>query len=96
MVDSKKTLFLVAGALLLLLGLTVAMSFVDLGGFSFPLAIGIAAAKAILVVWFFMEVRHSGPVIHVAATAGILWLALLIFGTVSDLLTRIPLQITPH
>src|SRR5690349_21205020 len=85
-----KTLVLIAAALITLLAISVALSFVDLGPLNFPVAIAIAAVKAALVVLFFMEVRHSGPVVKAMASAGLLWLILLIAGSLSDLVTRIP------
>ncbi len=89
-IEPAKTLFGIAAALLALLALTVALSFVNLGRFNFTVAIIIAAAKAILVVLFFMEVRHSGAIVKAMATSGVLWLLLLIIGSVLDVLTRIP------
>ncbi len=44
-----------------------------------PIALGIAVAKAWLVVWFFMGVRYNTPLTKVVVVAGFLWL-LILFG----------------
>ena len=38
---------------------TVAVAFVNLGAFNFPVAIGIAITKATLVILFFMHAKYS-------------------------------------
>lgn len=78
----------VAAALLCLLALSVCLSFVDLGRFNFAAALGIAAAKAALVAYFFMELGESVDAVRFMATASLAWLALLLGGTLSDLITR--------
>jgi len=81
-------LFRVAGALLALLALTVGLSFADLGRFSFAVALTVAAAKALLVAYYFMELDESVDAVRFMAAAGLVWLGLLLAGTLTDLITR--------
>jgi cytochrome c oxidase subunit IV len=81
-------LFKVAGALMLLLALTVGAAFLHLGAFNIPVALAIAVAKGLLVLYFFMELRHSRHLIWLFAAAGVLGLILLISGLLSDIFTR--------
>jgi cytochrome c oxidase subunit 4 len=78
----------IAAALLGLLALTVALAHLKLGAWALPVALTIAAMKAALVLLFFMELRVSAQVVRVMATASLVWLMLLIGGTVSDYVSR--------
>jgi cytochrome c oxidase subunit IV len=76
---------------LALLGLTLAttlVAFVDLGVFNPVVALAIACTKGVLVVLFFMELRHSSRLTKLAVGAGLFWFALLISLTLADYLTR--------
>ncbi len=84
---------LVLLALLALTGLTIGVSYVDLGVMHTPVAFGIAAAKTVLVVLFFMHLREAPGVVWLAAGAGIFWLGILMVLTMSDVLTRSALPI---
>lgn len=84
----RKIYFAVAAALMILLALTYAAAQIDLGPFNIVVALAIAFTKAILVVLFFMEVKWSSRLTWVVAAAGVLWLFLLIGGTLDDFLTR--------
>ena len=84
----RKTYFAVAAALMVLLVLTYAAAQIDLGPFNIVVALAIAFTKAVLVVLFFMEVKWSSRLTWVVAAAGLMWLALLIGGTLDDFLTR--------
>ena len=78
-------------ALLLLTGATVWVARYDLGAWSFlhtPVALAIASLKALLVVLFFMHVRDSERLVWAIIAAGLLWLALLIFLTMGDYVSR--------
>ncbi|MEW6629701.1 MAG: cytochrome C oxidase subunit IV family protein [Pseudomonadota bacterium] len=61
--------------LLALLALTVASSFVDLGGFNVALNLAIAAAKAVVIGLMFMHLTGTLPRLAVAAAG--LWLVIL-------------------
>jgi cytochrome c oxidase subunit IV len=79
--------------LVALLGLTAATTaahFLDLGEWHLPVALSIAAFKALLVVLFFMHALGSMRLIWLAMGMGILWLALLIGMTLTDYVTRRP------
>ena len=78
----------VAAALYLLLGLTVACAFIDMGSFNIVVAMTIAVAKAVLVVLFFMHLRRAGALTRVVACAGALWLLFMCVLTLTDFLTR--------
>jgi len=75
-------------ALLVLLGLSAGSSLLALGTFNLVSNFAIAALKAALVVIVFMHIRRSELTVHVAAAAGIVWLALLIALSLSDFLAR--------
>ena len=79
---------LVCAALLLLTGLTILLAHIDLHGLNAALALAIAAAKAVLIALFFMHLRSSPSTTRIAALAGLFWLAILISGTMDDLITR--------
>ncbi len=63
--------------LLALLALTVASSFVDLGGFNAALNLAIAAAKAGVIAVLFMHLAETEPLPRLALAAAGLWLAIL-------------------
>jgi cytochrome c oxidase subunit 4 len=79
---------LVFGILLVLLALTVAVAYVDLGVWSTVLAIAIAGLKALLVILYFMHVRYSSHLTWLYAAVGFIWLGILIVLTLSDYFTR--------
>ena len=78
----------VFAALIVLTGVTVAVSYVDLGPASVVVALAIACAKALLVLLFFMHLRESPGLTWVVALGGFFWLGILIALTMSDVLTR--------
>lgn len=75
-------------ALLVLTAATWGVAYVHLGAFNNVVAVGIAIAKATLVILFFMHVRWSPRLIPLAAAAGFFWLALLFGGALADYFTR--------
>lgn len=80
----------VAAALLALLALTVALNYVDLGRFNFAAALSIAAVKAALVAYFFMELNEGVDAVWFLAVGSLIWFGLLLSGTLADLVTRTP------
>ena len=60
----------------------------DLGAVQHPLALAIAAAKAALVILFFMHVWYSPRLIWLVAGGSLLWLTILIGYTLTDYLSR--------
>jgi cytochrome c oxidase subunit 4 len=75
-------------ALLGLLTLTVGANFADLGPFNVMIAMLVSVAKTLLIILFFMEVRYSPPLVWLFATAGFLWLILMIIMMLNDYETR--------
>jgi len=93
---SVETLIAVFVALMALLGATVAVAEVDLGGpWNFAAATAIAATKAFLIVLFFMNIRYSGALARLVAAVGFFWLAILFALTFADYLSRGWLHILP-
>jgi len=68
--------------------LTTGVAFIDLGPFNTVVALVIAFCKMLLVIFFFMHLRHSGGLVRIVLLAGFFWLALLIGLTTADYRTR--------
>jgi cytochrome c oxidase subunit 4 len=80
--------FAVFGGLMVLTAITVAVSFVDLGWANDVAAIGIAVAKATLVILFFMHVKYGTRLNKLVVLAGILWVLMMFGLTLTDYLSR--------
>lgn len=93
---SKKTYFLVFGALLVLTGLTTQAAYFEFGGIGpipasavhLGIALLIATTKAALVIVYFMHVRHATGLTRLFIGAGVFWLFILMLYTFADLITR--------
>ena|SRR5215471_10501380 len=85
----KKTYLFVWTALLLLLGLTVAVSYVRLGWLNAFAAVSIAITKAVIIIMFFMHVRYSSRLLWIFVCAGFFWLAILFTLSFGDYFTRV-------
>ena len=72
----------------MLLAATWATAYVDLGPFNLIVALGVAISKAIVIAMFFMHIKGSSRLLHLAAIAGVIWLIILISLTLSDYMTR--------
>ena len=83
-----KTYIAIWASLMLLLGATWGIAQFDLGAFNVLAALTIAVAKMLLVILFFMHVRHSTPLTWIFVAAGFIWLLIMIDLTLSDYLTR--------
>lgn len=75
-------------ALLLLLAMTVALSYVPLGSFNGVIALLIAATKTAIVAAIFMELRHRDARTYIFAGAGLFWLGILLWLGMMDFMTR--------
>jgi cytochrome c oxidase subunit 4 len=75
-------------ALLVGTALTVLAAEVNLGPLNNFVAMGIAVTKALLVLVFFMDLRHSTRMTVLTAVAGFFWLALMIGMFLLDYLSR--------
>ena len=86
-VTQPRTYYLVFVSLIALTLLTVSASFIEMES---HIAVGLAfgAAKALLVVLFFMHLLHSQRMTWLVAGAGLFWLAIMLVLTLSDYLTR--------
>lgn len=85
---SISTLILVCLALLALLALTALAAFFDLGPWNTVIALGIAVAKLLLIVLFFMHLKISNKVTWLFAVAGFVWLGILFTLSLGDFATR--------
>ena len=82
------TCFAVYFVLIALTAVTVGAAFLDLMYFSAPVALGIASAKALLVMLYFMELRHSPKLFWIIIGNGVFWLLVMISLTMSDMISR--------
>jgi len=73
--------------------LTVYAATIDLNqhfrGLNIIVALGIATFKATLVVLFFMHARYSPKRTQLVIIASVFWLAIMLFMTMSDYVTRL-------
>jgi cytochrome c oxidase subunit IV len=83
------TIFLV---LMVCTGLTVGAALIDLNalipGLNIIVALSIAVLKASLVVLFFMHGKYSPKRTQLVIIASIFWLAIMLFMTMSDYVSR--------
>lgn len=87
----QSSLFMYFGvffSLMILTGITVWVSTLDLGALNTPVAMAIAIVKATLVILFFMHVVHSTRLTWIVVIGSFLWLAVLFVLTFADYLTR--------
>ena len=75
-------------ALLALLALTVTLAYQPLGRFNGPIALTIAATKALIVAAIFMELRERRPLMLAFAGAGVFWLGILLWLSSTDFTRR--------
>lgn len=80
-------------ALMVLLALTTVLAFVPLGSATLFISLGIAVAKALLVLIIFMELKASSSLIRAAAAAGFFWLAIMIALTSADYTHRTDVRV---
>lgn len=83
-----RTYLLVWGSLMVLTGITVAVSLVDFGSANLFVAILIASVKAALVALYFMHLRHDNKFNLVILVTSLLFVALFLFPTVTEVMTR--------
>ena len=88
--DGLGTYIVVYVLLMLLLAATVVAGSADLGEWNTVIALTIAVIKALLVVLFFMHVRHSSKMTWIFSSAAFVWLGFLIGLTLTDYASRTP------
>ena len=71
-----------------LLALTWCLGYVNFGVFNLPIALFISFAKTILIVLFFMHIKGSSRLLHLAAITALLWLFLMFLLTLGDYYSR--------
>jgi cytochrome c oxidase subunit IV len=87
-ISPKSTYYTIFGTLMVLTAVTVAVAFVNLGAFNFPVAISIAILKATLVVLFFMHVKYSSRLTKIIVGTGIFFLLVMFVLTMTDYVSR--------
>jgi len=85
---SYRFLGLVLSGLVLLTGITVAVSYRDWGFLNVPIALFVASSKATLVLLFFMHIKYEGMVIKVSFISTMVVLAIMITFTFWDVAFR--------
>jgi cytochrome c oxidase subunit 4 len=85
----------VALGLLLMTVVTVAVSYVPLGGLNVVVALSIAAFKAALVALFFMHLKYDRKIYAIIFLGAVLFLALFIIFTMFDTMYRDPVPEVP-
>ena len=88
--STRTTFVLVYLACLVLLVATIGVAQLELGALNPVLNLSIAAAKALLIAWFFMHVREGSGLVRVFAASALFWLLILFGLGLSDYLTRGP------
>ena len=87
-VAAARTYVLVWMALICLLLITLGSAYVPIGWLNSAINVAIAAAKALLVAFFFMHLRSAHYMLRIAAMAGFFWLAILIGLSLTDFAVR--------
>lgn len=85
---SYKALAVVLVILLVLTGVTVGVSYINLGFFNVPVALGIACLKVTFVLLFFMHLKYEGPIIVYSFIGTITFLIIMIGFTFWDVAFR--------
>jgi cytochrome c oxidase subunit 4 len=86
---SVRAYVLACATLLVLTGVTLFLAHVDLHGWNTFVGLGIAAIKAVVIALFFMHLKVAGSTMsRLVAIAALLWLSILLLGTLDDFLTR--------
>ena len=79
-----KVYLAVGFALIALTVITVAVSFIDFGGFNVLIALAIASVKALLVAFFFMHLFYDNKIYFVVFSASLFFLTLFLTLTMFD------------
>jgi len=87
-ISSYTLLASVLASLLVLTGVTVGVSYIDMGFFNVPIALLVASTKATIVLLFFMHMKHESKVIAISFTSTVLFLCIMIGFTFWDVAFR--------
>jgi cytochrome c oxidase subunit 4 len=85
---SYKIIVIIWLVLLVLTGVTVAVSYVDLGALNIWIALGIASTKSALVISFFMHMKYERPIFKLCLLVALCILAIFVGFTFFDVLYR--------
>ncbi len=85
---SYRFLARILGALFVLTGITIAVSYIDLGTLNVPVALAIASLKVSLVLLYFMHLRYEGRAIIISFLSTVCFLAIMIGFTFWDVAFR--------
>jgi cytochrome c oxidase subunit 4 len=85
---SARGLLVTLVALFALAGVSLAFRFAHLGALGMPVALAIAAVKAVLVGLVFMELAFEKPGIRLAFAAGLVMIAVMLALMIGDVVTR--------
>ena len=91
---SLKTILVTGVAVLVLWAVSFGLSYVPLGGASLPIALAVAAVKAVLVALFFMELVRETMSVRLAIVSAVGLTATLIGFMIADIATRAPPPLT--
>jgi caa(3)-type oxidase subunit IV len=87
-IAATSTCVIACAVLVALTLFNIVLALTDLHGWNTLVALLIAASQAAVSAMFLMHLRWSRPVIRLVAMIALLWLAILIVGTMDDVLTR--------
>ncbi len=87
-IASPKSYVIIWATLMILLFVTWGLAEINLQPFNVAVALLIALAKMLLVIFFFMHVRFTPRVTWVFVAAGFIWFLIMVDLTLSDYLTR--------
>jgi cytochrome c oxidase subunit 4 len=86
--SGTRPLFLIWAALLVVLAISIAGSFVFTGPLNLLVSFGTATLKAMLIFWFYMHLKEESGLNRIFAIGAIVWLVLLLSLPALDFVTR--------
>ena len=85
---SYKVIVIIWLVLVVLTGVTISVSYVDLGALNIWVALGIASTKAALVISFFMHMKYERPIFKLFLLLALCILAIFVGFIFFDVLYR--------
>jgi len=85
---SPRTSLIVCLTLLVLAGISIGLAHLGLGGWKALVNLLIAAAQGVLIGAFYMRIRYTSGMPRLVVAAALVWFAILMVGTLDDVLTR--------
>jgi cytochrome c oxidase subunit 4 len=87
-IASTPSYVIVTLILLVMTAVNIVLAFVDLRGFNTVVGLLIASVEVLIMAVYFMHLRWSAPMTRLVGVAALVWLSILMAGTLDDLLTR--------